>query len=129
MDDLALEELRPDSKDAVRVWLAFDQPPEEPVFTHQVLGFYKVDPQDALRNKGVITKSENTYWTWGALTCPGQETKGVQCYLGNGEAELGQLGLSHQRDGDAVGQNQVGADDVLNYVVTQTTRGEEQKTY
>lgn len=41
----------------------------------------------------------------------------MQCYLGNGETQLGQLGLFNQRDGDAVGQNQVGADDVLNDVV------------
>lgn len=39
VDDLALEEFRPESEDAVRVRLAFDQPPEELVFAQQVLGF------------------------------------------------------------------------------------------
>lgn len=69
-DDLALEEFRPDSEDPIRVWLAFDQPPEELVFTLQALGFYKVDPQDALRNRSInLTKSENKFQ---ALTRPGQ---------------------------------------------------------
>lgn len=50
---------------------------------------------------------------------PSQEPKVKgEGYLGNGETQLGQLGLSDQRDGDAVGQHQVGADDVLNDVVT-----------
>lgn len=68
MDDLALEEFRPESEDAVRVWLAFDQSPEELVFTHQVVGFYKVDPQDALSNRGVLISlnlkqiSDTTGW-------------------------------------------------------------------
>lgn len=48
----------------------------------------------------------------------GQQQQHVRRYLGNGETQLGQLGLSNQRDGDEVGQNQVGADDVLNDVVT-----------
>lgn len=57
-------------------------------------------------------------WNWRI-----KEQHGVQCYLGHGEAQLGQLGLSHQRDGDAVGKDQVSLDDVLNDVVTQTTEG------
>lgn len=72
-----------------------------------------------------ITKSETNIWH-SRLRHVQVNRQGVQRYLGNGEAELGQLGLSHQRDGDAVGQNQVGADDVLNDAVTQTTAGEEQ---
>lgn len=128
MDDLALEEFRPKSEDAVRVWLAFDQPPEELVFTHQVVGFYKVDPQDALSNRGVSISLNLKRNIWhNRLRHVQVNRQGVQRYLGNGEAELGQLGLSDQRDGDAVGQNQVGADDVLNDAVTQTTAGEEQE--
>lgn len=55
-------------------------------------------------------------------------------YLGDWEAEFGQLSFSHQRDGDAVGQNQVAVDDVLDDVVAQTTkidegRGEEEEEY
>lgn len=51
VDDLALEELGPDLDDSVRVGLAFDQSPEELVFTQQVLGLDEVDPQDALRRQ------------------------------------------------------------------------------
>lgn len=38
-------------------------------------------------------------------------------YLGHGEAQLGQLHVSDQWDGDAVGQDQVAVDDVLDDAV------------
>lgn len=44
--------------------------------------------------------------------------------LGNGEAELGQLALLDQRDGDAVWENHLAGDDVLDDVVKQTTEKE-----
>lgn len=42
-------------------------------------------------------------------------------HLGDGEAQLGQLWLCHQRDVDAVGKHQVGVDDVLDDVVAKAT--------
>lgn len=51
MDDLALEELGSHLDDSIRVGLAFDQPPEELVFTQQVLSLDEVDPQDGLRRQ------------------------------------------------------------------------------
>lgn len=51
VDDFALEELSPDLDDSVRVWLAFDEPSQELVFTQQVLGLDEVDPQDPLRRR------------------------------------------------------------------------------
>lgn len=50
-DDFALKELVPDLDDAIRVWLAFDQPFHVGVLTQQVLGLNEVDPQDALRRQ------------------------------------------------------------------------------
>lgn len=38
-------------------------------------------------------------------------------YLGHGEAQLGQLHVSNQWDGDAVGQHQVAVDNVLDDAV------------
>lgn len=51
-------------------------------------------------------------------------SEGGTGHLGDGEAQLGQLCLSHQRDGDAVGKHQVGVDDVLDDVVTKATEKE-----
>lgn len=93
VDDITFEELRSEFEDAVRVWLAFDQPSEELVFTHQVLGFYKVDPQEALRNRGVSIWVK-TNMTQQALTSPGQWT--TTCPVlpwewGNGAGPAGTL--------------------------------------
>lgn len=38
-------------------------------------------------------------------------------HLRHREAQLGQLDITHQRDGDAVGQNQVAVDEVLDEAV------------
>lgn len=42
-------------------------------------------------------------------------------YLRDGEAQSGHFGLCHQGDFDAVGQNHLAADDVLNDAMGQTT--------
>lgn len=50
-------------------------------------------------------------------------------HLRHREAQLGQLDVADQRDGDAVGQNQVAVDEVLNEAVGEAagrTKGEGQ---
>lgn len=49
VDDLALEGLRPDLDDPVRVRLPFDQTAQHLVLAQQVLGLDEVDPQDGLK--------------------------------------------------------------------------------
>lgn len=45
------------------------------------------------------------------------KTRQPSQYLGHGETQLGQLHVSDQRDGDAVGQDQVAVDNVLDDAV------------
>lgn len=59
-DDFALEELVPNLDDAVRVWLAFDQPFHVGVLTQQVLCLNEVEPQDALKTQKEAWKEENS---------------------------------------------------------------------
>lgn len=57
----------------------------------------------------------------------GWRLEGGTSHLGDGEAQLGQLRLSHQRDVDAVGKHQVGVDDVLDDVVTKAAGKERRR--
>lgn len=124
VDDFAPEELVPDLNGPVRVGLAFDEPTKELVFSQQVLGLEEVDPQHTLRTPGGTGEQPEVGMWEGGDDSLDKCVQSIWRHLGNGEAELGQLGLTHQRDGDAVGQHQVVVDDVLDDVVTQTTNRE-----